>query len=365
MSFPLPQAEPASLGLDPARVERLCAAVAADVAAGGSKGAQVALARHGKLALHRSFGEAARGVPARDDHLWLIYSNTKVMTAAGLWLLAEEGALRLTDPVAKHLPGFEAGGKGEITFVELLTHQAGFPDAVVPPEAWEDAELLRRTVCGFALQWEPGGRMHYHPAAAHWVAAAVIRAVTGQDHRAFLHRRIVAPLGLGAELFVGLSEAEHGRAAAMHDPDGRERMPECSAAHRQAGVPGGGGYATARGMAAFYQSLLGYGPQAVSPRMVRYATRDWTGGRVDESFGVPTWRGLGPQLRGPAPTSRGMGDITHPGAFGHGGVGSSFCWGDPESGLSFAYISNTRQEEEHHLARLNRLGNLASACVAG
>jgi CubicO group peptidase (beta-lactamase class C family) len=363
MTLPLVDASPADVGLDPGAVERLRQAVAADVAGGGSRGAQVALARRGKLVLHESFGEARTGVAASGETLWLIYSNTKVITAAGLWALAEEGALRLTEPVTRVMPEFAQGGKEEITFVQLLTHQAGFPDAVIPPEAWEDAELLRRTVCAFPLQWEPGSRMHYHPAAAHWVAAAAIRAVTGEDHRAFLRRRILEPMGIAGEVFVGLPEAEHGRAAAMHDVDGSERMPECSAAHRKAGVPGGGGYATARGMCAFYQSLMGYGPQVLSRRVVEYALRDWTGGRVDESFGVPTWRGLGPQLRGPGAASRGMGDITHPSAFGHGGVGSSFCWGDPESGVSFAYLSNTRQEEEHHLRRLDRLGSLASAAI--
>ena len=29
-------------------------------------------------------------------------------------------------------------------------------------------------------------------------------------------------------------------------------------------------------------------------------------------------------------------------AFGHGGVGTSYCWGDPASGVSFAYITNNR-----------------------
>ena len=153
--FPLPDASPAELGLDPARLDALCARVEADIAAGHHPGAQLAIARHGRLALHRSFGEARPGVAATAQTLWLLYSNTKVLTAAALWQLAERGALRLSDTVAEHLPGFETGGKGGITFIELLTHQAGFPSAEVPADAWEDPERLRQVVCGFSLEWAP------------------------------------------------------------------------------------------------------------------------------------------------------------------------------------------------------------------
>ncbi len=66
------------------------------------------------------------------------------------------GALSFADRVAAHLPGFEANGKGDISIVQLLTHQGGFPNADVPPEARTDHELLRRAVCGFTLEWTLG-----------------------------------------------------------------------------------------------------------------------------------------------------------------------------------------------------------------
>ena len=349
-------------GLDEARLAALAEAVEADVASGLCRGAAIAVAQRGEVVLSRVFGEARRGVPADGRTLWLLYSNTKVVTAAGLWALAEEGRISLTDPVARHLPGFETGGKGGITFIELLTHQGGFPSAAVPEAAWEDPALLRDTVCGFALEWEPGSRVRYHPASAHWVAAAVIRAVTGEDHRAFLRRRIIAPLGL--DLFVGLPEAEHPRAADMHHEDGTQRMPECGAAHRLAGVPGGGGYATAPAMALFYQCLLAGGAPILSRRVLDYALRPRTGDRPDEHNGMPMHRALGPHLRGTTDGMRGLGTLAHPLTFGHGGVGSSYCWGDPHSGVSFAFLSNTRiEDEERHVARMERLSNLAHAAI--
>src|SRR4029453_15322972 len=121
MTFPLASATPASLGLDPQALERLTEIINGHLTEGRYPGAQIAVARHGKLALLKSFGEARLDprTAARDDTLWL----------------------RFPDPVAIHVPGFEANGKGGITIIQLLTHQGGFPDADVPRAAWEDHDL--------------------------------------------------------------------------------------------------------------------------------------------------------------------------------------------------------------------------------
>ena len=378
MIFALPEADPASLGLDPAALARLVAIVERHVADGLHPGAQLAVARHGKLALFRSIGQsrvAPEAVPATERTLWLMYSNTKVVTAATVWSLVEEGLLRFGDTIAQALPGFEKHGKDGITLIQLLSHQAGFPSAIVPDACWTDHDLLRRTVCDFQLEWAPGTRVHYHPAAAHWVCAALIGAVTGRDFRQVIRERIIAPLGVEDELFVGLPDSEQSRAAGMYDPSPHgpgftPRLPEMTAEHRAAGVPGGGGYGSARAMAAFYQMLaLGgalNGRRILSPRTIEYVTRNVTGDRVDGYTGTIMHRGLGPHIRGTTETMRGLGALAHPRTFGHGGVGSSYCWADPDSGVSFAFFSNARLDNaDVHDPRMEVLSNLVHAAIVG
>jgi CubicO group peptidase (beta-lactamase class C family) len=373
MTVPLSAATPSSVGLDPRPLERLQELITRHLAEGRYPGAQIALARHGKLALFRTFGDA-RIDPARaaahDDSLWLLYSNTKVVTACAVWVLAEQGALRFTDRVAEHVPGFEANGKGDITIVQLLSHQGGFPNADVPTAAWEDHELLRRAVCGFTLEWTPGSRVHYHGRAAHWAAAVLIESLTKTDYRAFIREQVVEPLGLGQELFVGLPDGEHARAIDMHEPGAGgpvKRAEENNAAFRRAGTPGGGGYASARAMVAFYQMLAAggtlNGKRLLSTRMVQYVTRSVTGDRVDGYMGMPMHRALGPHVRGTTETIRGLGSIASPRTFGHGGVGSSYCWADPDSGVSFAYLTNSRVPDPWHSARLDVISNAAHAAI--
>jgi len=375
MTFPLATSAVEALGLDPKPLARLRELITAHVAESRYPAAQIAVARHGKLGLLWTIGDARlepQRAPARDETLWLLYSNTKVITACAVWILVERGALAFTDRVADHVPGFEANGKGHVTIVQLLSHQGGFPGADVPKEAWEDHELLRRTVCAFTLEWTPGSRVHYHGSAAHWVAAVLIEALTKTDYRAFIRENIAEPLGLGNDLFVGLPDKEHARAVDMHEPaqDGGRyirRADDNTPEARRAGRPGGGGYATARGMAAFYQVLLAGGQlggaRVLSPRTIAYVTRNVTGDRVDGNMGMPMHRGLGPHLRGTTDTIRGLGSLASPRTFGHGGVGSSYCWADPDSGVSFAYLTNGRVPDPWHSARLDRVSNFVHTAI--
>ena len=374
--FVLETADPTKLGLRPEALDRLCRIIEAHISDNRYPGAQIAVARHGKLALFRTFG-AARTVPspvaAEPDTLWLLYSNTKVITTSALWVLVEDGALTFNDRVADHVPEFAKHGKGDITIIQLLTHQGGFPGSAMPmPQtAWTDHELLRRLVCDFTLEWTPGSRVQYHPAAAHWTAAVLIEALAKTDYRDFIRSRVIEPLGLGHELFVGLPDQHAARASEMHQPDesGRQaKMPEENTdAFRRAGVPGGGGFATARAMAAFYQMMVQggrlNGARIVSPRMVQFVTRNFTADRVDTYMGMAMHRGLGPHSRGDTPFIRGLGALASVRTFGHGGVGSSYCWGDPESGVSFSYLSNSRVPDPWHSRRLDIISNCVHAAI--
>jgi len=368
----LPSTEPSALGLDPDRLEQLYATVEAHIAAGRYPGAQLAIARHGKLAAFRTFGQARIDPPtsAADRTLWLLFSQTKPVVSAAIWQLVDRGALSFADKIADHIPEFARHGKGLITVHQVITHQGGFPDANVSPAAWADHARLRDEVCDFALQWEPGTRMKYHGLSAHWVLAALIEAITGRDYREVIRHDLLDPLGLD-DLRVGVPGELQGRCADMHTPgDGGAALIGSesvnSAEFRAAGVPGGGGYATAAAMAAFYQLLVGEGAlngtRVLSLRVVQLATRNHTGERLDELQGVAMHRGLGVYVRGTEGGNRALGTLAAPRTFGHGGAGSSQSWADPDSGLSFTYLSNVRHGAWHD-QRMDKLSNLVHAAL--
>jgi len=365
--FPLPSADPASLGFAATPLQHLDRLIRQHIEEGRYPGAQIALARHGKLALFRTYGNAKtepRNAPASDNTLFLLFSQTKVVTSCAVWTLIEEGRLSFMDRIADHLPEFAQRGKGEITLHQVMTHQGGFPSGDVTKASWSDHARMRAEVRDFSLDWTPGTRLQYHPRAAHLTQAMVIEAVTGQDYRDVIRDKVLAPLGLAREIYVGVPESEQERCADTYAPEPRDN----SAAFKAAGMPSGGGYATARGMAAFYQMLLGRGRlgkvRLLSPRLVNYVTRNHTGERGDDAMdGIPMHRGLGPHIRGDSDRIRGLGTNGAPETFGHGGAGTSYSWADPTSGVSFTYITNFMSSDPWHSARLDRVANLVHAAI--
>ena len=366
-TYPLPESTPQELGFALKPLEHLDRLVREHIEQGRYPGAQIALARHGKLALFRTYGDAkAEGgkLPAANDTLFLLFSQTKVLTSAAVWTLVEEGRLSFMDKVCDHLPEFAARGKGDITLHQVMTHQGGFPSGDVSRESWADHARMRAEVCDFSLDWTPGTRLQYHGRAAHLTQAMVIEAVTGRDYRDVIRDSVLAPLGLATDVIVGVPEREQARCADTYAPEPRDNSPEFKAA----GLPSGGGYATARGMAAFYQMLLGQGrlggTRLLSPRLVAYVTRNHTGELGDDQMaGIPMHRGLGPHVRGESDRIRGLGTIGAPQTFGHGGAGTSYSWADPTSGVSFTYVTNYIQPDPWHSARLDRISNLVHAAI--
>src|SRR6187399_2845869 len=105
-AYPLAQASLAQLGFHEPALARLRTLIERHIAEGRYPGAQIALARHGQLALFETFGRSsiAENTQATADTLWLLFSNTKVLTATGIWVLIEDGLLSFNDRIADHMP---------------------------------------------------------------------------------------------------------------------------------------------------------------------------------------------------------------------------------------------------------------------
>src|SRR5712671_2778242 len=229
--YPLPSGDPASLGFVATPLQHLDRLIRQHIEEGRYPGAQIALARHGKLALFRTYGDAkteGRHLPATDDTLFLLFSQTKVLTSCAVWTLIEEGKLSFMDRIADHLPEFAKRSKGEITLHQVMTHQGGFPSGDVTQSTWTDHTRMLAEVCDFSLDWTPGTRLQYHPRAAHLTQAMVIEAVTGQDYRDVIREKVLAPLGLAKDIFVGVPPTPtRPRLATILRSS---RRPECRAA---------------------------------------------------------------------------------------------------------------------------------------
>ena len=378
-------AKPEDVGVSSERLEAVFARVRRDVDDGVLPSAQVAVARRGKIAGLRTFGAAVQdGVerPATDETLYCIYSCTKAIVAAAVWLLFEDELLRLDERVAEIVPEFGTNGKDAVTVEQVLLHTAGFPRAPFPTEHWGDRDKLLAAFGNWRLTWEPGSRFEYHATSAHWLLSEIILRRSGVDYKTFIHDRLTEPMGLD-ELFIGLPDEQASRAAevryqseAVEPPGGwGEVTPEAllrfNQPHvRRAGAPGAGGFASAAELALFYQPLINGGETASGRRIMKQETIDFattvrTDDRHRDLFNNPVNRALSVTVAGDdgKANMRGMGRVASARTFGHGGAGGQIGWGDPESGISLGYCTNGFVDWMTIGRRLTAVSSLAAGCA--
>ncbi len=332
-----------------------------EVESGTLPACQLAVALDGELVAEATFGapEASR---------FHGYSSGKVVVAGALWLLLGDGALGLEDRVADHIPEFGDNGKDDITVEQVLTHTSGFPRAPFDPLEWDDRAARHGRFARWRTNWEPGTRFEYHPTSAHWVLADLIETVSGVDWRRFLEQRLLDPLGLSRLRFGVAPEDQSdildvvtvGEAPTPEELQAMTGIAGLNLADfqgevtdealigfnrpeiRAVGVPGGGVVTTAGDLALWYQALL-HDPKGLwDPDTLADATGHVRCTFADPMTSAPANRTIGVIVRGDDDLIhlRGMGRTVSARAFGHNGAGGQVAWGDPETGLSFAYLTN-------------------------
>ncbi len=360
-------------GLDPLAVERLAERAQRFVLEGELPSLQIALARHGQVAVARTFGRATTctgSLEATNDTLYQGFSTTKALMASAIWLLVQERRVDVADRVARWIPEFAANAKHSVLVEHLLTHTAGFPFAPFRPLDWEDRTYRLQQFADWHLDWEPGSRFTYHAASSMWVVAEIIERCTQTDFRDFVRTRILDPLQLG-DFHLGLAADLENRVAdftwvgdartdeqiandTVRPPDNdapEDKVADLYNSHEYhaVGVPGGGGIMTASDLALFYQGLLHGGSSGGScggDRIWSEPTLSWarrvrTGDLIDPMTRKAANRGLGIVVAGDDDRFyRGFAESNSPGAFGHLGMGGQVGWADPATGLSFAFLTD-------------------------
>ena len=101
-------ADPAALGFDTKRLERLDSVINTEIDAGRLAGAVMIVKRDGQDAVLKAYGQSDREhhVPMPTDAIFRIASMSKALTTVAALLLYEEGRFMLSDPVGKFIPEY-------------------------------------------------------------------------------------------------------------------------------------------------------------------------------------------------------------------------------------------------------------------
>jgi CubicO group peptidase (beta-lactamase class C family) len=368
------------MGIDDGKVEVLLDRARREVDEGLLPSCQLALALDGEVVVDQCFGDS------NVDTRYVIFSCTKGIVAGAVWLAFGDGILHPEQKVAEVIPEFGTNGKDVVTVEQLLMHTAGFPRAPMGPDVWADRQARLQRYSQWRLNWEPGTRMEYHPTSAHWVLADLVEQASGQDYRQFVTERITEPLGIKGMALGVPPEHQDGIATLVPcgsppDPDEVERLfgvreiplgevTEDALLHfndpdaRAVGVPGGGGVARASDVALYYQALLHNPGDIWNADILRDGTTVVRTTFPDPLIGgVAANRTRGMVVAGDDGKSafRGFGRTVSGRAFGHMGAGGQVAWADPETGLSFSYVTNGM---DANLLRSGRRGTSLSSKAA-
>jgi uncharacterized protein YbbC (DUF1343 family) len=359
----LPRLDPAAAGFDPARLAAIDGLVEGALADSKMPGCVVCIGRRDGIALLKAYGRRAvapADEPMTTDTVFDLASITKpVATATAVMRLVEEGRLRLSDPVATHIPEFAAAGKEKLTVHDLLTHQSGLiadnpisdyadgPDAAFE-RIWRLAPL------------HPVGEKFIYSDVNFIVLGRLVERITGESLDAFTTRIAFAPLGM-TETGYRPAAALRGRCAPTEERDGGWMRgdvhdPRC---WKLGGVAGHAGlFGTATDLARYATMMLADGSldgaRVLAAPTVATMTRGWRipGGGV---------RGLGWDKRSPLSSNRG--DLLTEAAFGHGGFTGTALWIDPGLDLYVIFLSNRVHPDGKGL--VNPLIARIASCAAG
>jgi CubicO group peptidase (beta-lactamase class C family) len=319
------------------------------------------------------FRDAAREIPWEPETLVLIWSATKGMAAACALHAIERAGLGLETRMADVWPEFARGGKEKITIGNVLSHSAGLGALDRTDLSVLDHEGVVRAIEEQVPFADAAAGPGYGPRTFGFIVDELVRRIAGGTPLGrYWRREFGDPLGL--DLWIGLPEAEHPRAAtilparsaaagnsaflevmsradsltrkAFSSPGGLLAVSAMnSPAARSASLPSMGGIGSARSLAQFY-ALLAVGGRwnGVSyfgDRAVRWMSTRLSQG-IDKVLQIETSFSAGFMMDPAAADGRKIRELLGPSprAFGHPGAGGSLGFADPDSGIGFGYVMN-------------------------
>lgn len=240
---------PEALGMSTERLSRIDSVLSSAVKQQRIKGAVVMVARNGKIAYQKAFGEMDEGKPMRIDTIFRLCSMTKPVTAVAVMMLWEQGLFTLDDPIANYIPEFkdikvlvmdkneEKGfrldpAKTPITIRQLLTHTSGLSYGFFARPVIGQCYLENDVSDGFRitngtigdgvnrlakcpLVFQPGEGFEY--SLSFDVLGRFVEVVSGMPFDKFLQKNLFDPLKMKDTSFFVPAE-KVGRLAALYEP---------------------------------------------------------------------------------------------------------------------------------------------------
>src|SRR6266568_1984807 len=331
----VPFSQPSKVAMSAQRLAQMDPVIEDAIAKHQLPGAVVLVARKGRVAWRKAYGERTiepRHEAMTPDTIFDLASLTKVVaTATSIMILVERGKVRLSDPLSNYIPEIKGEGRERITIELLLTHRAGYAPDFDLKERWSGYDEAINRLSKEPLRNPPGTRFVYSD-IGYIALGEVVHRAGGLMLDEFARRNIFAPLGMHDTGFhpvarlkdrIAPTEKRRGQMNYLGDtsanagPEGDQWLRgevHDPTSYRMGRVAGHAGlFSTADDLAVYCQMILNggqyRGARILSPLSVAEMTRP----RLVSDQG---WtRGLGWDINTSYSSNRG--DLFPLGSFGH------------------------------------------------
>ena len=339
--------------------------VAQAVDEGVTPGAVLVVGHRGRIVHRKAYGSRSLE-PAKEpmtlDTIFDCASLTKVLaTAPAVMQLVEQGKLRLSDRLTKHLPAFSSG-KSEIRIRELLTHYSGLrPDVDLEPE-WSGYETgIQKAYAEVPVA--PVGSRFIYSDINYLLLAELVRKLTDMRIDEYARKHIFGPLEMSETSFKPAAGLKPRIAPTEQLPTGEilRGVVHDPTTRYMGGVAGHAGvFSTADDLARFARMMLDQGrlgeARILSPlSVIRMTTPQSPPGKA-------ALRGLGWDIDSRYASVRG--DLFPMGSYGHSGFTGTSVWIDPATD-TFVILLTNRVHPTTKTSVVSLRSHVASAVAAG
>ncbi|MAK61212.1 MAG: esterase [Ponticaulis sp.] len=352
-------------------------------------GAGFTMIRDGEIVVNLVGGwtDRRKSSPWQMDTLVPVYSTSKAISALVVArVISEAEGVGYDTLVTDIWPEFGAHGKDKLTISDVMSHQGGLSGFKheIDPAIWLDPAKTAAALADAEPLWSPvpDGSSGYHPSTWGYIAWEIVMRLTGKTLGTVLADEFTHTGQAHAfdkiDFWIGTPASEHHRIADIQRPRELPKLGEMNDVKktafltkwagpdrggpewRETEIPSANGHGTAEAVARLYAA---------------YAT----GGTLGdvEIADAETWadflkiRASGQDRVLPFEVSFASGPMKNTlgfygrnsASFGHSGWGGSAAFGDPDAGISCAYVMNRQSSHLLGDPRPTRLFNAVYDCL--
>lgn len=387
---------PEAVGLKTQDLAGIDALVAQAIQEKAIPGAQVLVAKNGKIIYYKSFGYHTYDnlAPVQNTDLYDLASVTKISTSlAALMKLKGEGRFDENNTLGAYLPMMAGSNKEALNYRDILTHQARLKSwipfwketvrkngkfkwatfkadssARFPIKAANNlyihrkyADKIYKQIKESPLNEKPG---YVYSDLSFILAPKVVEHITGQEFESYLKETIYKPIGATSLTFNPYKSYPASRIVPTeYEPHFRKQLLHGTVHDEGAAMLGGvsghaGLFGNANDLAKLMQLYLNDGT---------YANRTYIGGNTVSAFSKcqfcdeGNYRALGfDRPARPGAENSNAAKSAPAESFGHSGFTGTYTWIDPVNDIVYVFLSN-RVNPTRDNSRLSKLNTRTKA----